>query len=139
MFLMNSREAGEWMRQRWRELVVPPSHKIEPYRPRCGGSTSAIYFLWGDYTEAYDELLYVGIAASLANRLLAHWRADAIPFSSFGCIVAPREVLAHAEAAYIEALMPPFNNKLEQPRWRGHAEMVDTIKSLWEPAKEVNS
>lgn len=87
---------------------------------------SGIYFLF-----AHDgEMLYIGKAVSIAHRLLQHTRSGK-EFTHFGCLAVPDDLVAGIEAAYIEAIRPGENRKLEPVRWEHRAAMVDAIRKRW--------
>lgn len=75
--------------------------------PECGRRDAGIYFLWRD-----DELLYIGRAKNIHNRLLRHPKG-VIPFKrhTFLSIDYEADGWRHGpiEAAYIAHYSPPFN------------------------------
>ena len=76
---------------------------------------SGIYFLWND-----DELVYIGMARNIADRVIGHKRAamgfrtgKKIEFNSYSFFLWDDEPWMHeVELLYILAYRPRFNEKL---------------------------
>lgn len=123
---MLHREALAWLSTHWKQCVLRPSADAVVYRRGAGPSVPGLYLLWHD-----DSLVYVGLSVDVCQRLAAHQRARRIPFSAFSVVELPVDVLPFVEAAYIDALAPPFNQKAEPSCWPGHAAMVRRLRRAW--------
>lgn len=67
----------------------------------------AVYFLLDDALA----VLYVGMSTNVAERLLAHWRQDRVPFTKVVYRQTPERALVALEAYLIGLGMPPYNRK----------------------------
>jgi hypothetical protein len=109
----------------WQQYVVGIDMPIQEYG-EVPTAQSGVYFLF-----AHDgEMLYIGKAISIHYRLSQHARAGR-EFTHFGCLEVPAGLVAGIEAAYIEAIRPGENMKLEPTRWEHHGAMVEAIKDRW--------
>lgn len=108
------------------QYVVGIDMPIQPYG-EVPAVQSGIYFLFAED----GEMLCIGKAVSIAHRLWQHFVVSEKDFSHFGCLDVPSELVAGVEAAYIEALRPSQNRKLEPSRWASHAAMVEAVRSRW--------
>lgn len=109
----------------WRRLVVgrdmPRYDRLEDRSLFYTG----VYFLFDG-----DALQYVGQSGYIAGRIRQHrhtWR----PFTSWGAVEVPHDLLSHLETAYIRALRPPQNTLIPPARDPLHDRIVDAIHAAW--------
>lgn len=109
----------------WERFVVGINMPIQPYGEKPTAVTG-VYFL-------FDEgggLLYIGKSVDIEYRLIQHERAGK-PFTHFGCMEVPLEMLDGVESAYLEALRPYGNRKPERSWALWQPDMVKAIQELW--------
>lgn len=97
------------------EQIVAGAEPLPPIR-------SGVYFL-----ILKGEVVYVGMATDVVQRITAHMKEKTGKFDSFTLLPVPFSELADVEWAYIQALQPPLNGN---KRNRQHG-IAARVKPEW--------
>lgn len=122
-----------WLDRNWQSLVVGPNVACLQYTRGLGPGTSGVYLLWSQE----DTLQYIGKAAVFRRRLQQHHDDARIPFAAVSFVETDSQLARFVEAAYLEALDPPYNRQGEFSDWKHHDAMVQEIQRVWAPNKRT--
>lgn len=115
---------GEWMRENWPSFVVTPQQCLSGSRPPGEvPDTSGLYFLL-----LAGHLVYVGETTSTERRFEQH--ALGKDFDAAHAVRLPDFFRRDIERAYITALQPPLNQKV-QPPGRLFSAMIAALRREW--------
>lgn len=109
----------------WRGLIVGRDMPRYDRQEDRSLFFTGVYFLFDG-----DTLQYVGQSGHIAGRIRQHrntWR----PFTSWGAIEVPHDLLSHVETAYLCALRPPQNAIIPPGRDSLHEQIVEGIRTVW--------
>lgn len=114
-----------YLLKEWRSFIVGPDMPRHDRTDDRSLVMSGVYFLFDG-----DALVYVGQSCYIASRISQHrhaWR----PFTTWGAVPVPGDLLTHVETAYIRTLRPPQNTMIPPPRDPTHERMVEAIDAAW--------
>jgi hypothetical protein len=117
------REFNAYLLREWPRYVVGPD--MPRFTDPRHGATTGVYFLFNG-----NDVVYIGQSASCRGRVEQH-RRNGRPFTEFGSIEVPPDLMLAVEIAYIHALKPVSNTLMQPPPFHGHDELVAAIHERW--------